>query len=511
IKVLRAQEEIESEKQMRKEIKCVVDRRCERIDEEIRKMLTSLLDKPTNKIRIDRVLEQDSSSWNLANKPKLVLEKTRAHFCEQFREREVILDEKVLEEFYKPLKEVKGEWYDGLDGEISVKEWMSTIEEMKSNTVAGISGIGYVLIKNIQDDAELGYKVRYEKLLDIRTNSVKIAGSKKQMEKLIQISQRFFKFNNIHINSKKSKLLVLNTSIQKEKRYIIKDKERIQAENKKSLVRLLGIWLSSGTNERQLEKKAKLLGHEVLSQQVVSLQNRLNSSDQIGELTRIRVKQGYALAGLVAEQWEDSRNRCLQKIWKNNLACQILVKAKEIGISIRIEEGSWSIPGFGPTIEEVVGKRIFAKAYKGIKEYNLYFVNQLIEENGISMLSWNKFRALRAISSHSHKAKWFEKVEKRIIKNQCTRIKEEKVESWKSNEDKENRAPGVVETLFLRKDQDRVKREKLIGVIPKMGIQQRKKVPVITKEIVGFNTEKRREEVYELESRMEEFLVMKNV
>ena len=75
--------------------------------------------------------------------------------------------------------------------------------------------------------------------------------------------------------------------------------------------------------------RCRLLGHEVLSQQVVSLQNRLNSVDQVSELMRLRVRQEYALADLVTEQWEDSKNRSLQKIWKNNLACQILVKAKK--------------------------------------------------------------------------------------------------------------------------------------------------------------------------------------
>jgi len=74
-------------------------------------------------------------------------------------------------------------------------------------------------------------------------------------------------------------------------------------------------------------------------------------------------------------------------------------------IFIRMEEKSWSIPGFGPTIEKLVGERIFAKAYKSIKEYNLYYVNQLIKENSIKMITWNKFHALRAKSFRDRKAK----------------------------------------------------------------------------------------------------------
>ncbi|CAG8790727.1 17348_t:CDS:2, partial [Gigaspora margarita] len=179
-KGLKAQEKIELKKQSEKEIRYAIDKRCERIDSDIGKILISLLEKSTNKIRIDRVLEQKENSWGSVNTPELVLEKTRDHFCEQFREREVVLDKKVFKEFYRPLKE-------------------------------------------------------------------------------------------------------------KEERYIKIGKERVQAEDKKSLVWVLEIWLSSSTNERLLE-------HEVLSQQVVSLQNRLNSMDQVGKLTRLKVRQGYALA-----------------------------------------------------------------------------------------------------------------------------------------------------------------------------------------------------------------------
>jgi hypothetical protein len=40
----------------------------------------------------------------------------------------------------------------------------------------------------------------------------------------------------------------------------------------------------------------------------------------------------------------------------------------------------------------------------------------LIEENGIKIITWNKFCALRAKSLRGRKAKWFEEVEKKIIK-----------------------------------------------------------------------------------------------
>ena len=56
------------------------------------------------------------------------------------------------------------------------------------------------------------------------------------------------------------------------------------------------------------------LSQELFSKQVVCLQNRLNRVDQVGKMTRIRLNEGYILAGLVKESWPKSQNHCLKKI-----------------------------------------------------------------------------------------------------------------------------------------------------------------------------------------------------
>ena len=111
-------------------------------------MLASILDKPCNKIRINWVLKHKEGSHILYNEPEVVLEQTREHFSEQFKQRNITNDERVIEEFYKPLAEIKEEWYEKLKEEISIDEWLEAIGETKNKTASGLSNIDYRLIKS---------------------------------------------------------------------------------------------------------------------------------------------------------------------------------------------------------------------------------------------------------------------------------------------------------------------------------------------------------------------------
>ena len=76
------------------------------------------------------------------------------------------------------------------------------------------------LLRRIQGDPGLGYKVKQSELLDIQTNKVRVnivrqaavafaddttwvAESKEQMNSILRIAQRFFAFNDIQINERK--------------------------------------------------------------------------------------------------------------------------------------------------------------------------------------------------------------------------------------------------------------------------------------------------------------------
>ena len=84
------------------------------------------------------------------------------------------------------------------------------------------------------------------------------------------------------------------------------------------------------------------------------------------------------------------------------------------------------------------------------------------------------------------------------------------MKSWSVDEDKENRVPKDTEMSISKEGQNKsrenlfwVKRENLIGVVPKLGIKHGKKDLVITKEIVGFKVENEKKELFKSETRIE--------
>ena len=264
-------------------------------------------------------------------------------------------------------------------------------------------------------------------------------------------------------------------------------------------------------------------------------------------MTRIRLNEGYILAGLVKESWPKSQNRCLKKIWKNNLAGSILVKANELGVSIRANTEKWQVYGTGPTIVKVMGEEIYSAYYSSIRGFNLFYINQLIDITGTRMITWNKLRVLQTKTLKGRKAKWFNIIEKKVIRCMESRevidrfklpevnslfmqtnaeklsddrrrhewviINKENAESIVGRIRKKRKTQVLVDHWvpetstyskgILRKCkrcklsqideidicQQWVKKNKVLGVIPKINTTDEGKVPLLLKEIKGYKSE----------------------
>ena len=125
--------------------------RCEMIRNKQGRMLMSLLEKPYQKIKIDRLLIEENGKTHLITHPEEVLSKTRAFFQRQFIQgtKEIINSKEALEwrTYLEPLNSVQESWYDGIKEEVSLDEWLEVLSEVKKNTAPGLSGIDYTLIR----------------------------------------------------------------------------------------------------------------------------------------------------------------------------------------------------------------------------------------------------------------------------------------------------------------------------------------------------------------------------
>ena len=138
----------ESQKLKEKEIKNYIKKRSEMIIKEQRLMLASLLEKPFNKVRLDRVLVKEDLEYRLAVAPSEVLLDTKDHFKGQFRGRCPKIDcmTEDWKAVYSPLNEVQENWYDSTLDLVDLEEWQSMLKEVKAESAAGISNIVYLTL-----------------------------------------------------------------------------------------------------------------------------------------------------------------------------------------------------------------------------------------------------------------------------------------------------------------------------------------------------------------------------
>ncbi|CAG8763046.1 5435_t:CDS:2 [Gigaspora margarita] len=126
-------------------------------------------------------------------------------------------------------------------------------------------------------------------------DTIWMAENIEQMEETIKIVEEFFKINDIQINAKKSKLLVLNGPKKRESNTIKLCGSLVQEEKQNSITRFLGI-----------------TEHYI----------------------KLRLQVGIYKARIVNDSWSPIELPKLKYIWKNNLTCLTILKAKLLYLEI---------------------------------------------------------------------------------------------------------------------------------------------------------------------------------
>ena len=106
------------------EINIAVEQRCEAIQGELKHMISSLLERSSRRVVIDRVIKKDNSDIILLNQRDEVLNEVRDHFQKQFRKRNTRNTDLLRrwEKAYRPLEKVDPKIYNSLESEVSEPE-----------------------------------------------------------------------------------------------------------------------------------------------------------------------------------------------------------------------------------------------------------------------------------------------------------------------------------------------------------------------------------------------------
>ncbi|CAG8840500.1 40074_t:CDS:2, partial [Gigaspora margarita] len=102
---------LEKERKKFKDIKMYTDLRCKMLQNDQRRMLRNLLDKPFRSIKLDCILENINSQSVLISDPTEVKHRTQQHFQTQYQNRNTT-NEKITEDWkqiYAPKEEIKDE------------------------------------------------------------------------------------------------------------------------------------------------------------------------------------------------------------------------------------------------------------------------------------------------------------------------------------------------------------------------------------------------------------------
>jgi hypothetical protein len=129
----------------------------------------------------------------------------------------------------------------------------------------------FAKIRKKRDNAEIGYEITDVIKKNSNTNAIRITdlaymddstwigNSKQDLSTILNITDSFNKFNGIKVNKEKSRLLVLNSKLTTEEKFICYGENSIKIypiDNKES-IRFLGVWISPERNKNFIASQIK--------------------------------------------------------------------------------------------------------------------------------------------------------------------------------------------------------------------------------------------------------------
>ena len=156
---------------------------------------------------------------------------------------------------------------------------------------------------------------------------------------------------------------------------------------------------------------------------------RLNQESSVGITTRLRLKDAQIKCKSKFSLL-DSRYKFIVNQIKNNLTYNIIQSISKLGFSFQeTQTETNNIEIKGVEISSLLEKKAL-KGFLESKNLSIFTTNQLIEEEGNKLLSWQQICMLRGRKAKGCKPNWFKAIEEILLKNKATRevIKEFKLE-----------------------------------------------------------------------------------
>ncbi|CAG8819522.1 9054_t:CDS:2, partial [Gigaspora margarita] len=233
-------------------------------------------------------------------------------------------------------------------------------------------------------------------------------------------------------------------------------------EKDSKVIKFLGVWVDNRLNEKQIKEKAKSLvrvtavymlqtsklskrtidsiqspiislakrkmgiAKMLLNKQITSLHVRVNTEGPEELVTKIRIRQGFQLMGVTVNDWHQNRSSIHINLWKNNLACLVMLRAKELQITFEFNNEEEEKNINSTKVVEILGGKFTFKTAMVFKNLNVRSIYQLINKEGKEMITWQQLKMLRRKPIKGRPAKWFIELEEiMLVNNSSRKLKQE--------------------------------------------------------------------------------------
>ena len=119
--------------------------------------------------------------------------------------------------------------------------------------------------------------------------------------------------------------------------------------------------------------------------------------------------------------WLKNSMKVCSSLWKNNLACQLMLRAKELQITLEFNNINMKKTNEKLKIADLLEDKFTIQVALALRKLNILSVNQLINEEGNRMISWRQLKLLRKKSSKGRPARWFKRIEETILEDKSSR------------------------------------------------------------------------------------------
>ena len=154
-----------------------------------------------------------------------------------------------------------------------------------------------------------------------------------------------------------------------------------------------------------------------LAHHFTELTIRLNRQDDLGRITRIRLKEGQLqsknLSCPTSKKFNFDRT-----VPKHNLTYKVLHEAAKIGLRINeLVENSNRLDFTGTEIYNLLEKKE-AQSFATTDRLNLFILEQVLDSSGRFLLTWQQIKHIRASQRKGRTPSWFTKLEKKVLKEE---------------------------------------------------------------------------------------------